>query len=235
MKTTTQSRGSYALIYDTACGGVTSPEYFSVDAWRAKNAVEGEAVGRGSAWFLNTADGPMVLRRYLRGGWAAKVSHRRYLFSGVTRSRPFREYYLLEALSQLGLPVPRPVAAICEFSGLTYTGAIVTATIPSAQTLADLLPSANDRTWEAAGRCIRRFHDAGVRHADLNARNILIGERGRVYLVDFDRAKYSPEKPLDGRGNLKRLKRSLLKFWPADEQAGLQQAWERLMEAYDGR
>ena len=31
-------------------------------------------------------------------------------------------------------------------------------------------------TWIAIGRCLRRFHDLGVCHADLNAHNILIGQ-----------------------------------------------------------
>ena len=40
--------------------------------------------------------------------------------------------------------------------------------------------------WIAIGRTIRRFHDAGVHHADLNAHNILLTPE-QVYLIDFDR------------------------------------------------
>jgi 3-deoxy-D-manno-octulosonic acid kinase len=181
----------------------------------------------------------MVLRRYLRGGWAAKLSRQRYIFTGATRSRPFREYQILSALSALGLPVPKPVAAICEINGFTYAGALITATIPSVVTLADLLaqqqqgtaPGAD--TWQRVGKCIHRFHAAGVWHADLNARKILIDDQQRVFLIDFDRAKYSPGKPVNGQANMNRLKRSLLKLWPSSTASGMETAWEQLMEAYN--
>jgi 3-deoxy-D-manno-octulosonic acid kinase len=34
--------------------------------------------------------------------------------------------------------------------------------------------------WRATGACIRRFHEEGVVHADLNARNILIRDSGQL-------------------------------------------------------
>ncbi len=238
MKPVKDTPGSYAVIYDAKRMEIPPPGYFDIEYWRSRNAVQGEAVGRGSAWFLISPEGPMVLRRYLRGGWAAKLSRQRYFFTGATRSRPFREYQILSALSDLGLPVPKPVAAICKFSGFTYTGAIITVTIPSVLTLADALnrqpvtvPETD--TWQNIGRCIRRFHDAGVWHADLNARNILIDDQNRVFLIDFDRAKYSPGKPVNGRGNMKRLKRSLHKLWPSSTVSGMDIAWKQLMAAYN--
>ena len=238
MKSANQSPGSYAVVYDASRIEIPPAGYFNIEYWRSRNAVQGEAVGRGSAWFLLSPEGPVVLRRYFRGGWAAKLSRQRYIFIGATRSRPFREYRILSALSELGLPVPKPVAAICEISGLTYTAAIITAAIQSASPLADLLtrqqntaPDAD--TWHNVGSCIRRFHDAGLWHADMNARNILIDDQRRVFLIDFDRAKYSPGKPVDGQGNLKRLRRSLLKLWPASTASGIGTAWEQLMVAYN--
>ena len=44
----------------------------------------------------------------------------------------------------------------------------------------------------AVGAAIRRFHDAGGEHADLQVKNLLIDERdGRseVLLIDLDRAR----------------------------------------------
>ena len=38
--------------------------------------------------------------------------------------------------------------------------------------------------WIDIGRCIRRFVDAGVHHADLNAHNVLLDSEDRVWLVD---------------------------------------------------
>jgi 3-deoxy-D-manno-octulosonic acid kinase len=181
-----------------------------------------------------------VLRQYLRGGWVAKISRRSYFFTSVLRSRPVSEFLLLAGLYDLELPVPRPVAALCEFHGFVSSGSIMTMRIPSARTLADFLPVKNGSDenvtglWQRIGRCIRRFHDAGVWHADLNARNILLDAEYQVFLIDFDRARYTPGTVVKGQGNLKRLKRSLEKLWPTGELSSLQVAWAQLEAGYDG-
>ena len=146
----------------------------------------------------------------------------------------------MASLFELGLPVPRPVAALCEFHGVTSTGAILTARILSAQTLADVLPGNNDNLelddgfWGRVGKCIRQFHDAGVWHADLNARNILLDAELEVYLIDFDRARFTPGKAVQGRGNLNRLKRSLVKLSPTTTLSKMEPAWIQLEAGYHG-
>ena len=231
---------SLAIAYDSSVVEAPSLEHFDVDFWQLKNVLTGKAIGRGSAWFIDAPFGPVVLRQYLRGGWIAKISRRSYAFSTVSRSRPFLEYHLLAKLYDTGLPVPRPVAALCEHHGFSSTGSLMTVQIPSAQTLADVLgetqtrPDSFEGLWESVGKCIRRFHQAGVWHADLNARNILLDAEFNVYLIDFDRARFTPGKAVDGHGNLKRLKRSLTKVWPEGDVANMQAAWTKLKAAYDG-
>jgi predicted Ser/Thr protein kinase len=58
---------------------------------------------------------------------------------------------------------------------------------------------------------LRRFHDAGLDHADLNAHNILLDSRGDFWLIDFDKARL---RAAGGwrEGNLQRLERSLRKL-----------------------
>jgi len=229
---------SLAIAYDASLMSRPAVTFFNVDHWKSCQAVTGEAVGRGSAWFIDTEFGPVVLRKYLRGGWIAKISRQSYFFTTVSRSRPVREFFLLAGLHELGLPVPRPVAALCEFHGLVSSGTLLTAQIPSVQTLADLLPAANcsddgvDGLWQRVGRCIRKFHDAGVWHADLNARNIMLNKENQVFLIDFDRARFQPGKVVNGQGNLKRLKRSLAKLWPGGELSEMQTAWSQLEVGY---
>ena len=231
---------SLSIAYDASLMAAPGVDYFSVDYWRSRQALVGEAVGRGSAWFIEASFGPVVLREFLRGGWVAKLSRQSYFFTTVARSRPFREYHLLAALYEQGLPVPRPVAALCKHHGFISTGALMTARIASVQTLADMLPGNQDGSdlqaghWESIGKCIRRFHDAGVWHADLNARNILLDAGFQVYLIDFDRARFTPGKAVNGEGNLNRLKRSLSKLWSADALSALQPAWAQLEAAYHG-
>ncbi len=240
MKSVTHKQNSLAIVYDAELMDSAKVDYFSVDFWKSQQALMGEAVGRGSAWFINAPFGSVVLRRYLRGGWAAKISRQSYFFTTVSRSRPFREYHLLASLFELGLPVPRPVAALCEFHGVISTGAILTVRIPSAQTLADVLPGSNDilkldnNFWRSVGKCIRQFHDAGVWHADLNARNILLDAELKVYLIDFDRAGFTPGKPVQGQRNLDRLKRSLVKLWPTRTLSELEPSWIQLEAGYHG-
>jgi len=232
MNTVVHKVPSLAIIYDADRMDVPAAETFTPEYWAAHNALQGEAIGRGSAWFIDAPFGPVVLRQYLRGGWAAKLSHSRYFFTTIERSRPFLEFDVLASLHELELPVPRPLAALCEHHGVLSSGALMTERIEGAQTLADLLPGATGSQWTDVGQCIRRFHQAGVWHADLNARNILFDAQSRVFLIDFDRARFTPGKSVNGDNNLARLKRSLVKLWPASQAEKLHPAWESLMEAY---
>ena len=100
--------------------------------------------------------------------------------------------------------------------------------------LADLLGSTNagSELWRATGVCIRRFHEHGVVHADLNARNILIRDSGIVYLIDFDRARVQKGARGALKNNLSRLRRSLDKLWPVAAPDRLEDCWASLLEAY---
>ena len=95
-----------------------------------------------------------------RGGMVAGILGDRYLFTGWERSRAFREWRLLAALMELGLPVPRPLAASCERAGLWYRAGLLTALIPDTETLADRIESGTLKreNWRAVGTTIRRFH-----------------------------------------------------------------------------
>lgn len=229
-----------AIAYDASIVKAPVAAYFNVEYWQERQAMTGEAQGRGSAWFVDAPFGPVVLRHYLRGGWAAKISRMSYLFTTVPRSRPFREFHILAALYEKGLPVPKPVAALCEFHGPVATGAILTSRIPDARTLADEIAipgmdtDAETALWARVGGCIRRFHEAGAWHADLNARNILLDAAANVFLIDFDRARLAPGKKVNGKSNLKRLRRSLEKLWPSQRLAGLEPAWQQLETGYRG-
>ncbi len=158
-----------------------------------------------------------VLRPYRRGGLIATLSHSRYLWTGLERTRAFREMRLTASLFSQGLPVPRPIAACVTRHGLTYEAALITQRIPGARALADWLNDASlpDETLNhvlaSVGRMIRRFHDHGLDHVDLNARNILIDTPGTPWLIDLDRCRL--RRPGKWReANLQRLERSMRKF-----------------------
>lgn len=210
---------------------------FDPGYWKRVGAVTGQAAGRGSALLLDTPFGEVVLREYLRGGWPARISRDRYFFTGYERSRPLAEFRILAALTERGLPVPRPVTALCERLILFYRGWLMTGLLPDVTPLADVLGerSGDAALWRRAGRVISRFHDAGVVHADLNARNILVGPGDAIYLVDFDRARFSAGNARAFSANLARLRRSLVKLWPAAGADRLDRCWSDLLAGYSNR
>lgn len=225
---------SSLIVYDAERIHQPSPELFDPAYWSARGAVAGEAVGRGSALFLDTPFGEAVLRRYLRGGFPARFNRDRYLFTGWDRSRPVAEFRALERLSGAGLPVPAPIAAMTIRSGLTYRGGLLTARIPDSLPLADLMLSraGTGDFWLRIGGCIRRFHDHHVVHADLNARNILVDAADGVFLIDFDRARLDADDRAAFARNLQRLRRSFDKLWPVAVEDRLEACWDALEQGY---
>lgn len=235
MRAVTTASDGGAILYDADVLRKIDAAFFEPQAWRAGGALVGEAPGRGATWFVRHATGELALRHYRRGGMLGPWLGDRYLWLGLARTRAFREWHLLAELWRRGLPVPQPVAARVRRRGLRYTADLVTRRLPATESLAQrlqrrALPRAG---WDAIGSCLRRFHAAGVWHADLNAHNILLdGER--VFLLDFDRGRLRPPGGW-GLDNLARLRRSLDKL--ARIQAGFHFAnhdWAALLAGYDG-
>ncbi len=230
--------GKVFILYDAArlCDAATEvppdPRLVDPDHWRGQGRVTGEAPGRGASLFLDAGAGhEWVLRPYRRGGLIARFSAWRYLWTGLERTRAFRELRLTAALHELGLPVPRPVAAAVTRHGLTYEAALITERIPGARALADLLETrrASEALLAEVGRTIRRFHDAGLDHVDLNARNLLVDEAQRVWLIDLDRCRLRPKGDWQA-ANLARLARSLVKFGASDATAPIRRGYEDASE-----
>ena len=178
------------MLYDTLRTSNFSTDFFEPEYWRKHDSIEGTARGRGTTWFIRAGDASYVLRHYRRGGLMAKVSKDRYWWGGEGETRSFSEWYLTYHLHRAGLPVPTPIAARYQRRGLFYRADLITQRIENSEPLsARLLQGPLSFTqWIAIGRCLRRFHDAGVFHADLNAHNILLTPE-QVYLIDFDRGE----------------------------------------------
>jgi 3-deoxy-D-manno-octulosonic acid kinase len=222
------------MLYDASRAGNATPALFEVDAWRAAGALTPTSAGRGSAFYIVTPEHNWVLRHYRRGGWVARLTPDRYVWLGEGQTRPFREWQLLHELHAEGLPVAAPVAAQYRRTGLTYRGDLITERILGARALSSLLQAAPvpPSTWRSIGACLRRFHDAGACHADLNAHNILVDDSGKVFVIDFDRGSRRSAGAWRA-ANLARLKRSLLKICralPADRLDA--SAWSALAQGY---
>jgi len=180
--------------------------------------------GRGGARLVSIGDHRVVIRPYRRGGLPGRVVRDLYL---GWQPRPFRELIEMEALRERGAPVVEVCGAAVRwvFPG-GYRGWLATRYVDHARTLwqwASGTPAAAERAvvCAAAGRAVRRLHDCGGRHPDLNLNNILVAavDGGwQVYLIDFDRP---PRLPRAGAGaaaaELARLRRSARKLDPAGQ------------------
>jgi len=219
------------ILYDAEQGGKVHDYVFTPSYWRARDALGEPLGGRGAAWRITDEAIDWVLRFYRRGGLPGKLIHDSYFYTGIERTRPWREWHLLAWMWAQGLPVPRPVAARVWRTGLSYRGALITETVPG-RSLAALIYDnvVTEADWSATGACIRRLHDLDVWHADLNANNILVGKGSAVHLIDFDRARIRTHGTAWSAANLARLRRSLDKLFP--QRQSVRDGWSVLTAAY---
>ena len=182
---------------------------------------DGEAIvgGRGGTLRIPTEQGPVVLRRFRRGGAMRWLGGTYFGF----RHRPLREFALLLRARRRGLAVPDPLAAVVErrFGGIGYRGCLLMHEIVGATPVSDLIHSgAGIDVVALIGRGLRELHDAGLSHPDVNLGNLLVVTRSygsRLAFVDLDRARLRP-RPLGRlarRRSLSRLRRSAAKLDPA--------------------
>jgi 3-deoxy-D-manno-octulosonic acid kinase len=226
-----ETTGDGAILYDDALLGHPDPALFDPAHWPD---VPRATRGRGAALFIRHAGEHWVLRHYRRGGLVGRLLDDQLAWLGAARTRAFREWSLLAELVALGLPVPRPVAARYRRRGLVYTADLITVRLPGVRSLAERLADdeAGEATWYAVGACIRRFHELGVWHADLNAHNVQVDESGQVWLLDFDRCRRRRLAVGWRRRNLARLQRSLARLREREGLGFTGQHWQWLLAGY---
>lgn len=143
----------------------------------------------------------------------------------LSPERAPRELGLWLSLRRQGVALPTPVAAIasrrgglwsCHFAALEREAA----RDGRAWLVAAPPPPMLRRGALAFARALRRLHDAGVVHGDLNLRNLLIegeGDALACLFVDLDHARVQDVvSPRDRLAELARLARSLEKQGLAD-------------------
>ena len=170
------------------------------------------AGGRGGARIVPAHD--VVVRPYRSGGLPARLLHDTYF---GWNPRPFRELCVTATLQTRGAPVVEVYGAAVEWPlPGCYRGWLATRYMEGARTLwewASTPPPVKERAQvlRDVGTAIRRLHECGARHPDLNANNILICPAAGVLLIDFDRARL-----VGGAhsADLDRLWRSLRKLDP---------------------
>lgn len=176
------------------------------------------AAGRGnnSILALPGTSTRLHVRPLIHGGILARLTTTR--FSSL--DRPIAELRSTAALSRRGGPVPKPGFVLGRRRGWFWQAAVGSVhedgTVDGAAYL-ESRPSRHslERAARAAGSAVRRLHDLGCRHADLQIKNLLIRESHRaaeVIIVDLDRARLVAElTPKQRMRELMRLQRSLRK------------------------
>lgn len=212
-------------------------DFFDPQFWLAHDAVINTAHGRGTTYFVKHNDEVWVLRSYLRGGLVGRFIKRRFVYTGITRTRVYRELALLEHLHQAGVNVPRAIAGYIHRSNSSYECKLLLEAIPHAREIHALCQNGTltEAHCQTIGEMIAKMHHAGVYHHDLNIQNILLDADAVVWLIDFDKCHASHTLTTSQKhANLKRLRRSIEKqkrlhphyFFPASH-------WEALLVAYE--
>ena len=209
--------GEVGIVFDPARLRQADWDAFDHARYPDARAVDGEG-GRGAAWFVDGEAGPAVIKHYRRGGAMARLTTDAYLWLGERQVRSVREFALLRTMRELTLPVPIPLAAGWRREGLRYRCALMTQRLVDVDSFATVVATRGaEAPWATVGATIARFHARGLRHADLNAHNLLLGADGVVHVIDWDKGRVElagggwPERVLD------RLERSLRKQLPQCE------------------
>jgi 3-deoxy-D-manno-octulosonic acid kinase len=206
--------GEVGIVFDPTRLRQADWDSFDPTRYPGATSVDGEG-GRGGAWFVDGEAGPAVIKRYRRGGAMARLSADAYLWLGERQVRSVREYALLRTMRELGLPVPLPLAAGWLRQGLHYRCCLMTQRLPGVESFVTVVAMRGaGAPWAAVGATLARFHARGLRHADLNAHNLLLDRDDAVHVIDWDKGRVElaggrwPERVLD------RLERSLRKQLP---------------------
>ena len=174
----------------------------------------------------NAGSKRIVIRQYAHGGFFRKIT-RDIFFTWL--SRPIRELIVSEKAREKNIPTPKILAAITETIFFPfYKAYLITDEIPDSMDAQNYLKEVKnvdshsrvrDKSYliEKAAKVIRKMHEAGIYHADLNLKNILIGNlregEKKIYLLDFDKAIVQKKlSERQKRRNLLRLNRSVNKF-----------------------
>lgn len=187
----------------------------------------------------------LVVRRYAHGGLCGRVAGTLFL----SARRMLDEFRLSIYARTCGVPTCRPVALRIErVFGPLITGHYVTDSIPDASNILDFLAAApNAQNLKAEQRrrlaasiasTIASMHDAGILHADLNLKNLLVRDafdEPEVFVIDFDKAKLIGSPTLRQRmANMVRLDRSVTK-WAASRRLVGTMDRLRVLRSYLGR
>jgi hypothetical protein len=186
-------------------------------AWGA--SVSHRLSGRGPLHVLATARGEIVVKQLVRGGLAGGLLRGSFFDA----RRPLREAEAAELLSERGIRTPPVVAARITRGATGLRLESATERVSGADLLEACRDARSPATLAAAvGRTLREAHAAGLRHRDLQVKNLLVpasfpgpggaGDPEPLVVLDLDRCSVGePLTEAERQAALARLGRSLVK------------------------
>jgi tRNA A-37 threonylcarbamoyl transferase component Bud32 len=159
-----------------------------------------------------------VVRRNHHGGALRRWTGSMFLWP----TRAPRELEISMTLRHMDIPTPAVLAIALYRDGITATADVVTEEVPNSLDFGALLltttPDSEDRIegWNATRRLLNRLAAAGIRHHDLNVKNVLLRRTDEglfgAYLLDVDRVEFDRSLRDAQAGNRARLRRSVEKW-----------------------
>jgi 3-deoxy-D-manno-octulosonic acid kinase len=191
----------------------------SLYRWAAAQSDRREFAGRLAAYGVTLGGRSAVVRHARHGGLLAPLLGD--LFWGAPRF--YREAALSRTLAERRVRTPAVLAAVRYRAGPFHRADVVTAAVEGAD-LVELFfgetpPSgaAREAVLDALGALVRRLHDAGFVHPDLQLRNLLVrdaaGAEPEAWLLDVDTCRpMRADGDAERARNLDRLYRSWAKW-----------------------
>jgi tRNA A-37 threonylcarbamoyl transferase component Bud32 len=150
--------------------------------------------------------GSIAIKSYIRGGWIQYLSKRRYLKLGKSRAQI--EFEMLQFVRDIGINAPEPIA-YAHYGRIFYQAWLVSRAIKHPVSLAVLSLKDEENALQAMASVIGQIKlliQNDILHVDLHPGNIVVDERGEIYLVDFDKGRVH-------HGSREKLKNRYLTRW----------------------
>lgn len=176
-----------------------------------EDAPRGVLAGRGYTG-IQTIEGlgRVFVKQYAHGGLLRTVTGGQFLCVGPSRS--LLEFTMLERVRSLGINAPKPMLFVNKGSFL-YRTWLFMEEIPESRNLAEVSGSEKGEDSDVLHDAMTKLAEQvltlvshKVFHVDLHPGNVLVDNTGRVFIVDFDKAR-------EFEGSSEQLRELYLRRW----------------------
>ncbi|MDR4507717.1 MAG: hypothetical protein MRJ65_05685 [Candidatus Brocadiaceae bacterium] len=223
--------GTTFFVREGYCGVIRDLQYEDLSFPDKRACKANTKVGRARYLSIPLGDKSgdrLIIRSYRHGGLFGK------LFGGIffNTQRPLNELSINEIALRKGVPSAEVIAVTKKnVWGCFYTANFISKEVSGAIDLIQFFKESSSDSIQkhkksilyTLAKLVRKMHDAGIYHADLHLKNILLKQNPNgefhAYIIDLDKSVVFPNLSIGRRiKNLLRLDRSLEKLrWFSDE------------------